>query len=187
MNGEHGDALPACVSSGKPPRVAVRRHVKKRNLMIRLVRTALTLLSLMCASTTYAATSDENVVRQIQALAWQKGPASTMLANRAQILILSSEGFLPEADASKFLTLTGNLPSAHTAILASNRWWSTLDLGQSGYFKDDDKIEPDALLQQLKDSDAPANAERRKQGLDELFNEGWYIPPRYDPVAKHLK
>jgi uncharacterized membrane-anchored protein len=56
-----------------------------------------------------------------------------------------------------------------------------------GYVKDDEKIYPDALLQQLKDSDAAANEERKRLGIPPLYTEGWYVPPHYDVESKRLE
>jgi uncharacterized membrane-anchored protein len=49
------------------------------------------------------------------------------------------------------------LTSGSTNILVApdNSWWATFDFDPSGYVKDDEKIDADALLKQLKESDAP--------------------------------
>jgi uncharacterized membrane-anchored protein len=48
------------------------------------------------------------------------------------------------------------LTSGSTNILVApdNSWWATFDFDPSGYVKDDEKIDADALLKQLKESDA---------------------------------
>src|SRR5205085_12364183 len=53
--------------------------------------------------------------------------------------------------------------------------------------KDDEKLDPDALLSQLKKSDGPANEERRKRGFSEMHTDGWAVPPHYDSETKHLE
>lgn len=133
------------------------------------------------------AASEEDMLKQIQALGWQKGPAKSALGTRANIAIAAHTAILGEADSSKFLELTGNLPSPETNILSSNTWWATFEFDPVGYVKDDEKIDADALLKQIKEGDGPGNEERRKRGLAELTTDGWHIPPHYDAASKHLE
>jgi uncharacterized membrane-anchored protein len=53
--------------------------------------------------------------------------------------------------------------------------------------KEGDKIDADALLKTLKESDEPANEERKRLGLGALHTEGWYVPPHYDEKTKQLE
>ncbi len=57
----------------------------------------------------------------------------------------------------------------------------------SGYIRDNEQIDPDALLKTLRDSDGPANEERQKLGLEQLTTEGWLVPPHYDMATKRLE
>ncbi len=95
--------------------------------------------------------------------------------------------FLTESAGSKFLELTGNLPSPGTSILSGDEWWAALNFSDMGYVKDDEKIDADALLNTIKEGDVRENEERRKLGLAELHTEGWYVPPHYDSETKHLE
>jgi uncharacterized membrane-anchored protein len=56
-----------------------------------------------------------------------------------------------------------------------------------GYVKDDEKIDADELLKSLKESDGPANEQRRSLGMSELYTEGWLVPPHYDMTTKRLE
>ena len=120
-------------------------------------------------------------------LAWQKGPTKIALGSRADVSLAEHQAALPEADSSKFLELTGNLPSQGTQIIASKTWWATFDFDDSGFVKDDDKIDADALLKQIKASDEPANEERKKRGMALLTTDGWYTPPHYDSKTRQLE
>jgi len=53
--------------------------------------------------------------------------------------------------------------------------------------KDDEKIDPDALLKNMQSSDGPANDERKRLGLEGLFTDGWQVPPHYDTQTKRLE
>lgn len=52
---------------------------------------------------------------------------------------------------------------------------------------DNEKIDADALLMTLKEQDDSGNAKRRRLGLREMYTDGWYVPPHYDPSTKYLE
>jgi len=120
-------------------------------------------------------------------LDWQRGPASFTLGNRATIRLPERSAALSESESSKFLKLTGNLPSPGLNIIVGNNWWATFEFDESGYIKDGDEIDADALLKQLKAQDEPSNEARRRQGLSELHTDGWYVAPHYDKSTRHLE
>lgn len=132
-------------------------------------------------------TTAEEVGKAIGELPWQRGPANLAVGAKSTMVIPDGSGLLREADSGKFLELTGNLPSRGTSILVTNNWWATFSFDESGYIKDDEKIDADALLKTIKETDGPANEERRKRGLPEIYTDGWQIPPRYDFTNKYLE
>jgi len=126
----------------------------------------------------------------LRALDWHIGPQVESVAGKALLKTPDAETlFLDEANSKKFLELTGNLPSPGNYIVLSRKsdWWASLSFSPIGYVKDDEKIDSDALLKQLKDSDGPANEERKRRGMPALYTESWYIPPHYDPQTKRLE
>ena len=122
-------------------------------------------------------------------LKWDIGPKQENIANVATLKTLKGDGFLDTAGSDEFLKLTGNLTSGSTNILtaADQSWWATFDFDPSGYVKDDETIDADALLEQMKSSDAAANEERQRLGLEKIYTDSWAVPPKYDPVTKHLE
>lgn len=120
-------------------------------------------------------------------LPWRKGPTPFQLGGHATLQIPGDHAALAEGDSGRFLELTGNLPSPGTSIVASSNWWATFDYDDSGYIKDDEKIDADALLKQLKEEDGPANEERRKHHMPELYTDGWFVPPHYDKATQRLE
>lgn len=124
---------------------------------------------------------------EFRKLAWQKGPGPGAIGNKASISVPEESSFLPESQGQRFLELTGNLPEPGNSILVSGDWWATFAFSESGYIKDDEKLDADKLLKALQDGDAPANEERRKRGIQQLYTEGWVVPPHYDPDTKHLE
>lgn len=123
----------------------------------------------------------------IAELAWQVGPVEFPLGSRAKIKLPAQTAALAESESNKFLKLTGNLPTDRLNIIAGDNWWATFEFDDAGYVKDDETIDADALLKQLKSSDGPSNEERRKMGLPELITDGWYVPPHYDTATKRLE
>lgn len=136
-----------------------------------------------------AATNPNDALNAISALDWQVGPQVENVASKATLKTDSSLAFLDEENSKKYLELTGNIPEPGNFVLLSikHNWWATFSFNQLGYVKDDEKIDADALLQQLKDSDAAANEERTRLGISPLYTEGWYVPPHYDNVTNHLE
>jgi uncharacterized membrane-anchored protein len=57
----------------------------------------------------------------------------------------------------------------------------------SGYVKDDEAIDADKLLAQLRANEEEANQRRQSLHQKALHTDGWYVPPHYDPQTKHLE
>src|SRR5215510_2058545 len=126
---------------------------------------------------------------QIQNLGWKIGPSEGKIAGRATIAIPAKYGFLGAADTSKFLTLMRNLPrgDSYTFAPLDLDWFAIFDFEDTGYIKDDEKIDADAVLQSLKEGNARGNEERKRRGYPALTLEGWFVPPHYDTGTKRLE
>jgi len=123
-------------------------------------------------------------------LDWHTGPRAESIAAKATLKTPSDKiQFLDDKNSRRFLELTGNLPEDGNYTILDNEggWWATFTFDQSGYVKEGDKIDADALLKTLKESDEPANEERKRLGLGALYTEGWYVPPHYDEKTKQLE
>jgi len=134
-----------------------------------------------------ARAADEDVGAEMRKLPWQEGPASGDVGTRSKIQIPEGARLLPESSGNRFLELTGNLPEDGDTVLVRDHWWATLSFNDAGYVKDDEKLDPDALLKALRENDEEANKERTKRGMATLTNEGWIVPPHYDPTTKFLE
>ena len=154
------------------------------------MRALCTLLLLFCLSATgFAQRDPEQTKRELESLAWQKGPGGGKIAGKAEIGIAENHVFLDEKNTRRFLELTGNPPrdGHYVYAPASLMWFAVFSYSDTGYIKDDEKIEPDALMKSLKDSDGPSNDERKKLGMSPIFTDGWQVPPHYDPETKRLE
>lgn len=132
---------------------------------------------------------NQNLKEELRKLEWQRGPTAGAVASKATIQIPQNYVFLDEKNTRRFLELAGNPPSDGHYMLApsSLAWFAVFSFNPSGHVKDDEKIDPDTLLQQLKDSDGPSNDERQRLGMQMLYTDGWQVPPHYDVETKRLE
>jgi uncharacterized membrane-anchored protein len=134
--------------------------------------------------------SDESpVMRQIQQLAWQRGPADGNMGDIATLKLAEGQGFLDAPNTRRFLELTRNPPRDHryTLMAQDGAWFAIFFFEDSGYVKDDEKLDPDALLKSLQEGDKSGNAERKRLGMPAIYTAGWAVPPHYDPVTRQLE
>lgn len=159
----------------------------ERMIVHNIKKSILAVAILVCSAVAYSAdASSEDRAKAMRALAWQAGPTSAALEDKAVLQVPKGAQFLDTSNGSKFLELTGNLPSQENILMADN-WWAAFSFNPAGYVKDDEKIDADALLKDLQQSDKAGNEERRKRGMAELYTDGWHIPPHYDTATKHLE
>ena len=126
---------------------------------------------------------------ELAKLAWQRGPTNGAVAHKATITVPSNYVFLDEKNTRRFLELTGNPPRDGHYMFApeSLSWFVIFSFNPMGYVKDDEKIDPDNLLSQLKESDGPSNEERSRLGMSAVYTDGWQVAPHYDVDTKRLE
>jgi uncharacterized membrane-anchored protein len=129
------------------------------------------------------------IMQELQKLAWQKGPGEGVIGARAKIKIPAGYTFLDDKNTRRFLELMGNPPrDNHYLIAPANLdWFAVFMFDPVGYVKDDEKIDADKLLETLKKSDEPGNAERKRLGMSPIYTDGWHVPPHYDAGTKRLE
>lgn len=124
-------------------------------------------------------------------LPWVSGPEKGQIGDQATIVLDSKLLFLGAQGTSRFLELTGNPPRQnHYMILARDEkadWWAVFHFSPEGYIKDTEKLDADALLKTLKESDGPSNEERKRLGMSPLYTDGWEVPPHYNATTKRLE
>jgi uncharacterized membrane-anchored protein len=132
-------------------------------------------------------TSEAEAQAQMRSLHWQRGPADGQLGGVATLKITEGQAFLDSANTRRFLELTRNPPRDGRYALVAEEWFAIFFFEDSGYVRDDEKLDPDALLQSLRDSDKRGNEERKRLGMPGLHTAGWAVPPHYDPTTKRLE
>jgi len=121
-------------------------------------------------------------------LDWQYGPKTQELVNKATIFLPEDYLYLNIEDTDKYLELSQNFPTGDENLFAPYEGWeSYFSFDDIGYVKDDEEINSDELLQQMKDVDERGNKLRKERGWKQLFTVGWEFPPRYDSVQKRLE
>ncbi|WP_043003118.1 DUF2167 domain-containing protein [Comamonas testosteroni] len=125
---------------------------------------------------------------EIKALHWQESGKGE-IADKASVKIPSGYAFLGQADTSKLLQAFGNPPSSDHFLIApkSLDWFAVFSYDDTGYVKDDEKIDADDLLKSMQSGDKAGNEQRKKLGLEALYTDGWQVPPHYDTATKRLE
>jgi len=145
---------------------------------------------LLCVAIPAQAQRDANaIIQELQKLAWQRGPGEGAIAGKAKIRIAEGYAFLDERNTRRFLELMGNPPRDGHYMIAPAQldWFAVFSFDAVGYVKDDEKIDADALLKSLKDSDERGNEERKRLGMSAIYTDGWHVPPHYDSDNKRLE
>jgi uncharacterized membrane-anchored protein len=144
------------------------------------------LLSLIVFSGSAQAQSYQEQLKQLQ---FQNGPTVGKIADEATITVPKGYVFLDSANSRRFLEINGNPPRDGRFIFGPDSldWFVVFSFNASGYVKDDEKIDADALLQTLKDSDEAGNKERTKINATPIYTVGWAVPPHYDLDTKRLE
>jgi uncharacterized membrane-anchored protein len=126
---------------------------------------------------------------QLAALEWQRGPVDARIGKVATLRVAEGQAFLDGPNTRRFLELNRNPPrdGHYTLIGGDGTWFAVFYFEDSGYVKDDEKLDPEALLKSIQETDEPANKERKRLGMPPIFTVGWHVPPHYDPLTKRLE
>jgi uncharacterized membrane-anchored protein len=127
-------------------------------------------------------------------LNWQQGPGTAPIgSDLSEIDLDESYVFLDAAGTRMLMELTEN-PSTgqEVATIApvsdQEQWFLVFEYDESGYVADDerDDLDPDAMLESIREGTEASNKERRKRGWDTLSIVGWHEPPHYDLRTNNL-
>lgn len=127
--------------------------------------------------------------RDIASLAWQRGPTDGQIGKVATIKVAQGQAFLDGPNTRRFLELNQNPPrdNHYTLVGGDGNWFAIFYFENSGYVKDDEKLDPDGILKSLQATDEPSNKERKRLGMPPLYTVGWHVPPHYDVATKRLE
>lgn len=120
---------------------------------------------------------------------WQEGPKKLELGHDIALELPAEYDFLPMPQAGKLMESMGNLYNDNLLGLVAGRsedstWFITLRYDEEGYVKDDESVDGDELLEDMRESLPELNEQREQQGFPALTLDGWDEKPHYDK-AKH--
>jgi len=137
----------------------------------------------------FLASASGHVLAQdaMEDLPWQAGPVTVKLGNQATLKVPEGYAFLDAEGTRRFNELSEN-PSGDEDeyTLAGDDWVAYFSYDDIGYVKDDDKIDADEILDNIREGTEEANKERRERGWSEMRILGWSARPEYDEQLKSL-
>jgi uncharacterized membrane-anchored protein len=142
-------------------------------------------LALTVPSSAFAQTVED----AFEQLPWETYPSIGDIGGKSQIKLNEDLMFLGPEGTKSFMTLTGNIEgeNEYTLMSQSSGWFVVFTYDETGHIPDDEKIDADTLLAQMKQSNLEGQKERRDRGLDVLVLDGWAVEPHYDLESKRLE
>ncbi len=117
-------------------------------------------------------------------LPWQRGGIHKLTASHSTLSIPSDHVIVTGAAATRFEQLAGNgqLKNIEAVTVDQKDEEVVFQSVQDGYVRLDDwkDIDPNRMLEQVKEATDKANAERRQEGFPELHVVGWVQQPTLD-------
>jgi uncharacterized membrane-anchored protein len=131
---------------------------------------------------------------QEQSVNWVKGPTTATLGNNIADLDIGSDYiFLNGEDTRILMEELGNPPTnTEVGLIAPNQsenpWFIVFEYSPIGYIRDDEKdnLNPDKILEGLRNGNKNANKWRKERGFPLLFLNGWHKEPYYDISTNNL-
>jgi len=122
-------------------------------------------------------------------LPWKIGPTIVQLGSHASLEIPAGYAFL-DPNGTRALNILNQNPSGnadeYTLAVQSGDWIAYFAYEDTGYVKDDEKIDADDILAAVRSGTERSNQERRSRGWSELKLLGWSSKPEYDSQLKSL-
>jgi uncharacterized membrane-anchored protein len=150
----------------------------------------LTALALVSAAAPAAAAAEDTGADAVANLAWKVGPAQGSIAEKASIKVPDGYAFLDAAGTRKLNELLHNPPTGtdeYTLAPKDLKWFSFFHYNDIGYVKDEESLDPDGILDSIREGTEEGNVERRKRGWETMKIEGWSFKPQYDKSTHNLE
>ncbi len=136
-------------------------------------------------------TTAEGAAEEEAPLPWKVGPATLSLGHDLELALPAGYQYLEPAASGKVLESMGSFHNESvlgivTPTSEAKPYMVVVQFADSGFVKDDEELDADAILETLKEGQARANQERVARGFKALTVDGWAEPPRYEPARHHL-
>jgi uncharacterized membrane-anchored protein len=127
----------------------------------------------------------------VENMPWQAGPTKISLGHEIDLALPENYVFLGMPHADKLLRKFGSFHNEGLLGVVAAKdekedWFVVIDYDESGYVKDDEKIDADDLIKSFREGVKEMNPEREKQGFPGLVIDGWAELPRYEKAAHHV-
>ena len=166
--------------------MSCRSITRERRIPLRFLATCAALLTVAGN-----APAQENPFANLN---WTPGPAVAKLGDVAEIKVPEGYQFLGATDTQKLLEAMKNPTSGNelgfvTSTAEGSDWFAVFEIDDIGYIKDDDKgeLDPDAMLEAIKQGSYRSNSERANRGWPTLNITGWEKPPAYNTETNNLE
>lgn len=125
----------------------------------------------------------------ISSLNWTLGPATVSIPGGAKFDVPEGYAFLDAAETRKFQEYIQNIPTPNETLFAPNslNWFAVFQFEDTGFVRDDEEINADAILEGVREGQRAANKELESRGWATLTIDGWAYSPYYDPATKRLE
>ncbi len=171
--------------------------LKKGSKMKRivLVVSALMVLFILPQSIVAEQTGNQSLESEAQAekvfnsLKWIEGPQTVNVGNNAVFTIPDGYAFLNPNDTAKIMELFHNPPSNRDGYYFGPKdlsWFGLFTYENTGYIKDDEKIDANAVLGSIKQGTEASNKVRIEKGWETMHIKGWRYEPFYDSGTQRL-
>jgi len=126
--------------------------------------------------------------RIYSSLKWSTGPGTYDVTGRAEIDLPEGYDRLGPGDTKKLMELYENPSSGSEYYVGPEdaRWFAVFSYDDTGHIKDDEEIDPEALLDSIREGTEQGNAERRRRGWAEMDIVGWSYEPFYSDRTNRL-
>lgn len=127
--------------------------------------------------------------QRIMGLHWVEGPTQVRIGNNATFNVPGGYRYLGPSDTVEFMKLTKNLPPDDGATVFAPdgfAWWGMFEYDDAGHIPDQQQVEANSLLSQLRQNQMEANKQLKSRGWSTLEVVGWTYPPFYDAETHNL-
>ncbi|MBV8657798.1 MAG: DUF2167 domain-containing protein [Burkholderiales bacterium] len=117
-----------------------------------------------------------------------KGPFAQEISGVAHLDVYPHYLTLDTGDTSRLMEEMHNPGVTGAYYLAPDNedWFAIFEHEETGHVKDNDSIDANAVLEQIKAGTAESNKERRARGWSELNIIGWRVEPHYETDTRRL-
>lgn len=128
----------------------------------------------------------------LDAIAWVKGPGAGPLGSQATVQVPDGYVFADAGDTRTLMELMQNPTSGNESGFlapADLSWFVVFEYDDTGYVSDAEKnnLDPDAILESIRQGTEEANKLRREKGWGTLTVEGWETKPAYNPATNNVE